>query len=1051
MEEEMMKKIILMVVILLTAGMLKYAFADVPVTFTPGKSSIAKVGGADKETKTKTEEVYGKLPLSFIQNNGQTDKKVKFYEKGAGHATFFTEEGVYLQLVRSQKKEDGQTKDKRQKTDKFTADKKIVKSNVVKIIPLNANPNPQIIAEATQGGKVNYFIGNDPEKWKTNIPTYGAVVYKDLYKGIDLKFYGNNRQMEYDIIVKPGGDPSQVHLAYEGIDGISVAANGDLEITLHSPSPLAGEGRGEGDKLIQKRPKIYQEINGKKVALDGRFKLSDADSGPGNMNLKPKTENQKLSYTFEIASYNKDYPLIIDPVLVYSTYLGGSGGDIGYGIAVDSLGNAYITGDTGSADFPTQNPIQGANGGFGDVFVTKINSAGNALVYSTYLGGSDADYGCGIAVDGAGNANVTGWTISTDFPTQNPIQGTHGGGGYDAFITKINSAGDALVYSTYLGGSGGDYGFGIAVDSSDNAYVTGRTTSTEFPTQNLIQGTFGGYEDAFVTKINSAGNALVYSTYLGGWGGDDGRAIAVDGAGNAYVTGMTDFGFPTHNPIQGTFGGKKDAFVTKINSAGNALVYSTYLGGSGYDMGYSIAVDGLGNAYVTGETGSTNFPILNPIQGTFEGYEDAFVTKINSAGNALVYSTYLGGSGSYDIGYGIAVDGAGNAYVTGWTDSTDFPTQNPIQVAIGGTFDAFVTKINSAGNALVYSTYLGGYSWDGGFGIAVDGPRNVYVTGDTNSTNFPILNPIQVRNVDSTYVFVTKIGEPVTPTEPSSLTAKATSSTSIVLAWKDNSDNETGFKIERKDGDCASDNPWAQIARKVVNAITHTNTELTPNTTYSYRVRAYNAAGNSSYSGCVSATTGLAETPKTPTDLKATSISTRKITLVWKDNSLDETSFKIYRKLNSGTFSLLQTTAENTISYSDTTATGSNSTNRYSYYISACNAAGCSPVTNTAAVPLKPTGLTTSAVSSTQINLSWTDNSSNETGFQVYRKAGACSSTNTWTLINTTEADATSFNNTGLTTGQTYSYKVRSFTKSTAAPYANGFSVYTGCSSKTTP
>jgi hypothetical protein len=370
-------------------------------------------------------------------------------------------------------------------------------------------------------------------------------------------------------------------------------------------------------------------------------------------------------------------------------------------------------------------------------------------------------------VDGSGNAFVTGWTGSTDFPIANPLEASRRGAP-NAFVTKINAAGSALVYSTYLGGSGSEFGNGIAVDGSGNAYVTGQTQSTDFPTVNPLQARHGGicsltcYPNAFVTKINAAGSALVYSTYLGGSAnpavntGDVGQGIAVDGAGNAYVTGYTaSTNFPTANPLQASLSGGSgatNAFVTKINAAGSAKIYSTYLG-SGIVLGQGIAADGSGNAYVTGYTGSTNFPTANPLQASFGGKGNAFVTKINAAGSAYVYSTYLGGSGG-DSGRGIAVDGSGNAYVTGFTDSTDFPTANPLQASNGGGIGgqtAFVTKINAAGSALVYSTYLGGSAGDQGNAIAVDGSGNAYVTGYSNF-DFPTANPLQPSNTGGAFL-----------------------------------------------------------------------------------------------------------------------------------------------------------------------------------------------------------------------------------------------------------------------------------------------------------
>jgi len=675
-----------------------------------GGNLSVSTGSSEKGTKgkeldarrAKVVEAYGRLPLYFIQNDGQLDKKVKFYEKASNSAMYLTEEGVYVSLVKQDGKKDTKTEAK-----------------LIKLSFLGGNPNPEIVAEGRLEGKVNYFIGNDPKEWKRDIPTYSSVLYKEVYEGIDIRFYGNQRQLEYDVIVKPGADPSKVKIVYEGIEGLRLKDNGEMEVVVKNSK---GE---ESIALIQHKPIVYQEIDGKRKELDGGF-------------LILKNDKDKAVYAFNVPDYDKTRPLIIDPVLVYSTYLGGSGNDWGYGIAVDSSGNAYVIGATDSTDFPTQNAFQRTyGGGIFDVFVTKLNSSGS-LVYSTYLGGSGYDWGYGIAVDSSGNAYVTGLTFSTDFPTQNAFQRRFGGAN-DVFVTKLNSSG-SLVYSTYLGGSDMDWGCGIAVDSSGNAYVTGWTWSADFPTQNAFQRRFGGANDAFVTKLNSSGS-LVYSTYLGGSRPDWGYGIAVDSSGNAYVTGRTlSTDFPTRNAFQRTFGGGGDfdAFVTKLNPSGS-LVYSTYLGGSGGDRGHGIAVDSSGNAYVTGETYSTDFPTKNAFQRTFGGEWDAFVTKLNPSGS-LVYSTYLGGSGD-DEGYGIAVDSSGNAYVTGLTDSTDFPTtQNAFQRTFIG--DAFVTKLNPSGS-LVYSTYLGGSGMDWGRGIAVDSSGNAYVTGETYSPDFPTKNAFQ--------------------------------------------------------------------------------------------------------------------------------------------------------------------------------------------------------------------------------------------------------------------------------------------------------------------
>jgi Big-like domain-containing protein/beta-propeller repeat-containing protein len=460
-----------------------------------------------------------------------------------------------------------------------------------------------------------------------------------------------------------------------------------------------------------------------------------------------------------------------NPALLYSTYLSGSGDDRGHGIAVDAAGNAYVTGFTNSINFPTTGGVfQPAVSVGQDVFVTKLDPTGSGLVYSTYLGGNNADQGLGIALDAGGNAYVTGFTQSTNFPTFAAFQTTLRGVA-DAFVTKLNPTGSGLVYSTYLGGSDNDQGFGIALDASPipNAYVTGLTQSTNFPTTaGAFQTTFGGgTSDAFVTKLNPTGSGLVYSTYLGRSSSEQGRGIALDASPipNAYVTGFTNStNFPTTaGAFQTTFGGGiSDAFVTKLNPLGTALVYSTYLGRSLEEQGLGIALDAspTPNAYVTGFTFSSNFPTVAAFQTTFGGVADAFVTKLNPTGSGLVYSTYLGGLTS-DEGFDIGVDAVGNAYVTGFTQSTNFPTFAAFQTTFGGGVDAFVTKLNPTGSGLVYSTYLGGSSSEQGFGIALDPSPipNAYVTGLTNSTDFPTTpGAFQTTSAGGIDAFVTKIG-----------------------------------------------------------------------------------------------------------------------------------------------------------------------------------------------------------------------------------------------------------------------------------------------------
>ena len=660
-------------------------------------------------------ESYGKLPLHFEANQGQIHKDVRFLSRGAGYSLYLTADEAVLVLA---KPNPDAKRDARPQA----------KPVALRMSLVGASRKPRVSGLDQLPGKANYFIGKDPAKGHTDVPTYAKVHYREVYPGIDLVYYGNQRQLEYDFVVAPGADPKRIVLGFKGADKLEIDAQGELVL------------RVAGNEIRQHKPVVYQEMDGVRTEIEGGYVLKGAKR-----------------VGFKLAAFDRNRPLVIDPVLAYSTYLGGSNDDRGRGIAVDAAGNAYVTGETLSINFPrTPRVLQTSfAGGFYDAFVTKLNSTGSALVYSTYLGGSSSDRGFGIAVDAGGNAYVTGISGSDNFPTTpGAFQRVNSGAG-DAFVTKLNPRGSALIYSTFLGGSNSDSGFGIAVDTAGYAYVTGPTDSANFPTTaGAFQTTISGSQNAFVAKLNPAGSALVYSTYLGGMFSDHGEGIAVDADGNAYVTGGADSpNFPTtKGAFQAAFGGSADAFVAKLNPTGSALVYSTFLGGNIFDSGHGIAVDADGNAYVTGQTNSTNFPttagafqtsvgagICDPFMATH--CEDGFVTKLDSTGSALVYSTYLGGSGR-ELGYAIAVDKVGSAYVAGWSDSTDFPTTaGAFQPVSGGGTDVFVSKLNPTGSALVYSSYLGGTGNDSGnsvVSIAVDANGNAYVTGATESSDFPI-------------------------------------------------------------------------------------------------------------------------------------------------------------------------------------------------------------------------------------------------------------------------------------------------------------------------
>ncbi|MPZ67964.1 MAG: hypothetical protein GEU71_00345 [Actinobacteria bacterium] len=679
--------------------------ASLVVVSRPLQSTL-DVSGAGAEQRAV--EGYGNLPISFEPNVGQAPGRYDFVARGQGFGMAIDPTGASLLLGTRPSQE-------------------LVRLNI-----LGANHNAQPRALESLPGKVNYFIGNDPSKWRSDVSTSARVSYRGVLPGIDVAYYGTNAgTLEYDFVVAPGVDPKDIRVEFSGASDIALRGGG-LVITTASGA------------VTQEAPVLYQTIAGRQVPVDGRFVLAGEEVG------------------FEVGAYDHSRQLVIDPTLVYSTYLGGASEDVGYGIAVDSSGEAYVTGFTNSTKFPKEAAIQGYEGST-DAFVTKFDRTGSVLVYSTYLGGTGSDTGYAIAVDQEGVAYVTGTTNSTDFPTQAPFQGSKAGAA-DAFVIRLNRTGSTLIYSTYLGGSNDDLGYGIAVDSSGAAYATGSTTSTDFPTQAPFQGSNAGSRDAFVTKLNPMGSALVYSTYLGGsdsaaaQGNDSGKGIAIDESRAVYVTGTTtSMDFPTQVPFQGSNAGGEDAFVTKLNDKGSGLVYSSYLGGSGLDHGYGIAVDARA-AYVTGPTSSPNFPTHAPFQGSYAGSFDAFVTKLNPTGQTQDYSTYLGGADG-DIGYGIAVDSSGAAYVTGSTVSTNFPTEAPFQGSKAGSVDAFVTKLNPTAQTQDYSTYLGGSSGDVPYGIAVDESGAAYVAGSTASTDFPTQVPFEASNAGSTDVFVAKLAE----------------------------------------------------------------------------------------------------------------------------------------------------------------------------------------------------------------------------------------------------------------------------------------------------
>ena len=693
---------------------------------TSSKASVQKIGVLRK---------YGELPLAF---EPAANSEAKYLARGNGYALFLANDEAVLELRGPSKS-----------------------ASVVRMELAGANKASAFIPVEVLPGRSNYFIGNDPAKWRTGVPQYRKVLESNVYPGVDLVYYGTAGKLEYDFDVAPGADPSAIQLAFRGASDPRIDERGELIV------------HAAGGEVRLRRPIAYQEFSGSRQPVSVGYTLNGQN------------------VAFQVAEYDPRRPLVIDPILIYSTYLGGSNIDAANGIAVAPDDTAFIAGSTFSSDFPTAHPLQANDGGGPDfpqdAFVAKIKSDGSALAYSTYLGGENQDAANGIAVDSIGDAYVIGFTLSPHFPVlPGSFETLCGGDGQcgakftqglivsNAFVTKLDPAGAKILYSTFYGQFQNVKGQAIAVDSNRNAYITGSTTANfatfaTFPiTPSAFQPNFastsgGNSTNAFVAVLNANGTSALYSSYLGGEVTDVGYGIAVDGSANASVTGLTySTQFPvTPGALQSTYGGEGDAFVAKVSttlSGAASLAYSTYLGGTGLDQGNAIAIDAAGDAFVTGLTSSATLGFgTSGVQPVYAGQGDAFVTELTPNG-ALTYFTYLGGTHA-DEGDGIAVDSTGNVYVTGTTASTDFPTAGAVfQPAYGGgNTDSFVAKIGPGGAPLVYSSYLGGTNAELATAIAVDTAGSAYVTGQTCSQDFPLANPLQAVPGGNCDAYIAKV------------------------------------------------------------------------------------------------------------------------------------------------------------------------------------------------------------------------------------------------------------------------------------------------------
>lgn len=626
-------------------------------------------------------------PLYFITNSGQTDKRALFCASAPGYTLWLTREGLTFDRVG----QNGRGEPVR---------------SVAGLKFLGVNKDIKVVAAEPSEYRVSYFFGRDESEWKTDIPTSKAVLYKNLYDGVDLKVYGAGRQVEYDWIVGPGADPARIRLAYEG--GHEAKPDDEGNLVVETPA----------GRLLHRRPSAYQEIDGARVDVVAAFK----EAGNG-------------TFGFALGAYDPRHPLTIDPlVLAFSTYLGGNGYDYALRVATDPTGAIYVCGGTHSKDFP---PVY-QDFPRRDLYITKLSADGKSLVYTAFFPTSFGAEAAGLAVDQKGNVYFASGTRNAKFPVKNAFQTEFKGGECDGFVLKLARSGKSLAYSSYIGGEGDDFCNGLQVDADGSAYIVGKTYSRGFPTKRAYQPKAGGRGDAFVAKVAAEGSSLVYSTYLGGTKYEEGWDLIVGADGAVVIAGETQgSGFPLATPFQKAYGGgSTDAFVTKLSPKGNSLVYSSFLGGNSRDIALALAADANGAVYLAGVT-EGGFPVKHAFQKKRAGSRDAFVARIAPDGKSVDYSSYLGGSRS-DVAYDIAVDASGNAYVAGDTASRNFPLKEPLRASLSGNHDAFVSVLDASGAQLLASTFLGGRYMEMALGLALAPDASVLLCGMTNSPDFPV-------------------------------------------------------------------------------------------------------------------------------------------------------------------------------------------------------------------------------------------------------------------------------------------------------------------------
>lgn len=957
--------------------------------------STPVIHGPDRTASTTdANRTLSALPLRFEPNQGQTAAEVDFLCRAAG-GTVFTQPAAATVAI-PQRSSDG-AKSFRQ---------------VIRLKMVGGNNHAAAQGTSPLKAKSHYFIGSDSSRWRTHVPNFAGVRYDDVYPAIDVHYYGRDGELEYDFELAAQAKPEHIRLKFDGVQRVSLEKDGALRLAV------------PGGEVRQHPPVAYQREGDKKELVRVAYRLEGED------------------VSFDLGDYDRSRPLIIDPILTYSSYVGGSGADVARALAVDAAGGMTIAGATASANFPTAAALDATANGGSDAFVTRLSADGRTAVFSTYFGGNLADIAHGVRFDADGNLCLVGQTDSSHaslgFPRTAGAFQTTFGGATDAFVSRLSGDGATLSYSSFLGGDGIDVASGLATDGLRNVSVVGSTASSNFPTKTPLSGARNGTQDAFVARLNPAlasAASLLYSTYLGGSGTEAGKAVAVDSSRNYYVTGCTKSSTFLAGPKL-PYGGGSDAFVLRLNAAGASVGYFTYLGGGGNEEGTGITVqereDGSRFAYITGWTNSADYPTLNPYSLGMGGV-DAFVTKLNSNGG-IFYSTYLGGSGD-DYAAGIAIDPTGAVFVAGQTGSTDYPTTaDRIHAARGGK-DAFVTRLNLFGDQLLYSTYLGGSGDDCANAVATDGTSTAYVAGLTASGNFPIKNAVQPVFSGGTDAFFARITH---LNAPSNLVAKPTvvspdnseAAIGTRLTWKDNSADETGFEIERKS--VTSTEGFSNIATVKANTTTFVDNAVSDKThQFVYRVRAINKTGASAYSN-----EARVVLPSPVTDTVARATGTSVVVVTWKDNAYNETGFEIERRVNN---SLTWEQAGEALPIADEGAVGTFSdagrtkNTTYTYRVRARNANGPSEWSDESVLTTLGAPVLTVAVGldTTNVNLTWTDDSTTETGFEIERATpdpGNPAVPGTFSALGgspTVSAGVTTFKDSTVGGDQTYWYRVR--------------------------